>query len=89
MAAIQDHDYLRLCAEIASCLSISQASARRRVELAAARDGVRDLEARKAMARQLLAEAQNARDTPEEADGSGLDALLVASPEDEHFMLED
>jgi hypothetical protein len=86
MAAIQDHDYLRLCAELASCLSISQASARRRVELAAARDGVRDLEARKAMARQLLAEARHA---PSEADPSGLDALLVASPGDEHFMLED
>ena len=89
MAAIQDHDYLRLCAELASCLSISQASARRRVELAAARDGVRDLEARKAMANQLLAEARNARDTPSEGGGSGLDALLEASPEDEHFMLED
>ena len=59
------------------------------MELAAARDGVRDLEARKAMASQLLAEARNARDTPSEGGGSGLDALLEASPEDEHFMLED
>lgn len=89
MAAIQDHDYLRLCAELASCLSISQASARRRVEQAAARNGVRDLEARKAMANQLLTAAKEARQSPSAADGVDLDALLAASPEDQHFMLED
>ena len=44
MAAIQDRDYLRLCAELASLLSISQASARRRVDQQAAKDGARDVE---------------------------------------------
>ena len=58
MAAIQDRDYLRLCAELASLLSISQASARRRVDQQAARDGARDVESRRAMAQKLLDEAR-------------------------------
>ena len=39
MAGIQDHDYLRLCADLARRLGVSQAAARRRVEMAAAKAG--------------------------------------------------
>ena len=87
MAAIQDRDYLRLCAELASLLSISQASARRRVDQKAAQDGARDLERRKAVAANLLeaAKAEQARGSA----SSNLDTLLKAEPKDEHFMLED
>ena len=88
MAGIQDHDYLRVCAEIARCLGVSQSAARRRVEMAAAKEGLRDLEARKRIAEQLLSETR----AEQSADGStsaGLDALLAARPEDENFMLED
>ena len=44
MAAIQDQTYVKLCAQLASRLSISLASARRQVEQAAAREGHRDVE---------------------------------------------
>jgi len=84
MAAIQDHNYLRLCAELASCLSISQSAARRRVEHEAARSGARDLQTRLQMASNLLAQAQN-----EASPGEALDQLLEAQPIDQHFMLED
>lgn len=87
MASIQDHDYLRLCAELARCLGISQAAARRQVEMAAAKEGLRDVEARKRIAQQLLEDTRQ-----EQRDGSrtsGLDALLAARPEEENFMLED
>ena len=87
MAAIQDRDYQRLCAELASLLSISQASARRRVDQKAAQDGARDLETRKAVAANLL-EAAKAEQAKGSA-GSNLDTLLEAEPMDEHFMLED
>jgi hypothetical protein len=87
MAGIQDHDYLRLCAELARCLGISQSSARRRVELAAAREGLRDMEARKRIAAELL--EQNSTDQGGEDAAANLDSLLAASPEDENFMLED
>ncbi len=89
MPAIQDHDYLRLCAELATELGISQSSARRRVELAANKTGVKDLNARKALATTLLEEAQNERKKGEHDQGKVLDRLLEAEPLDEKFMLED
>ena len=54
MAAIQDSTFVKLCAQLASRLSISLASARRRVDQAAAREGKRDLEGRRAMAQSML-----------------------------------
>ena len=87
MAAIQDRDYLRLCAELASLLSISQASARRRVDQQAAQDGARDVESRKAVATSLLEAAKTQQG--QRSAGKNLDTLLEADPNDEHFMLED
>jgi hypothetical protein len=89
MPAIQDHDYLRLCAELATELGISQSSARRRVELAASKIGVKDLMSRKEVATTLLADAQNERSQGEHDQGQVLDRLLEAEPLDEKFMLED
>ena len=84
MPAIQDHNYLRLCAELASCLSISQSAARRRVEHEAARSGAKDLMARLQVAANLLEQAKK-----EATSGEALDQLLEAQPIDQHFMLED
>ena len=89
MSAIQDHDYLRLCAELATQLGISQSSARRRVELAANQTGAKDLTSRKEVATTLLADAQNERSKGEHDQGQVLDRLLEAEPLDEKFMLED
>ena len=87
MAAIQDRDYLRLCAELASVLSISQASARRRVDQQAAQGGARDVESRKAVATSLLEAAKTQQG--QRSAGKNLDTLLEADSKDEHFMLED
>ena len=89
MPAIQDHGYLRLCAELGSQLGISQSSARRRVELAASKTGAKDLASRKEVATTLLAEAKNERSKAEDDRGQVLDRLLEAEPLDEKFMLED
>lgn len=89
MPAIQDHDYLRLCAELATELGISQSSVRRRVELAASKIGAKDLMSRKEVATTLLADAQNERSQGEHDQGQVLDRLLEAEPLDEKFMLED
>ena len=89
MSAIQDHDYLRLCAELATQLGISQSSARRRVELAANKTGAEDLMSRKEVATTLLADVQNERSKGEHDQGQVLDRLLEAEPLDEKFMLED
>ncbi|HGY5544524.1 MAG: hypothetical protein AB8A71_02215 [Prochlorococcus sp.] len=89
MAAIQDHAFVKLCAELASCLSISLASARRQVDLAASREGVKDLEARITIAKRLLEEARSRRREGKGAPGNQLDQLLKAVAEDENFMTED
>ena len=89
MPAIQDHDYLRLCAELATQLGISQSSARRRVELAANKVGAKDLTSRKEVATTLLADAQNERAKGEHDQGQVLDHLLEAEPLDQKFMVED
>jgi hypothetical protein len=89
MPAIQDHDYLRLCAELATQLGISQSSARRRIELAANKKGAKDLTCRKQVATTLLKEAQNERSKGDHDQGQVLDRLLEAEPLDEKFMLED
>ena len=88
MAAIQDTAYVKLCAQLASRLSISLASARRRVDQAAAKEGRRDLEGRRAMAQSLI----DSLDSDAEADSNSperLNALLSASEGDINFMLED
>ena len=85
MAAIQDSAYVKLCAQLASRLSISLASARRQVDQAAAREGKRDLEGRRAMAQSMLA----ALESDDEGSADRLTALLSSSEGDGNFILED
>ena len=89
MAPIEDHVYMRSCAELASCLSISLSSARRRVELVAAKEGVRDLNSRKAIAEELLLKVRSNSEHGGNTAGANLDQLLEALAEDENFMVED
>ena len=85
MASIQDSTYVKLCAQLASRLSISLASARRRVDQAAAQDGKRDIEGRRAMAQTLL----DALDGSDQDSAERLTSLLSSSEGDGNFILED
>lgn len=85
MAAIQDSEYVKLCAQLASRLSISLASARRQVDQAAAREGKRDLEGRRAMAQSMLTDLES----NDEGSVERLNALLSSSEGDGNFILED
>ncbi len=89
MPPIEDHAYLKICSQLASLLSISIASARRQVEISAARDGVRDIAGRKAIAESLLQEVRSREANRDTSSGERLDQLLEALAEDENFMLED
>ena len=80
---------MKLCAELASRLSISLASARRKVELVAAQDSVKDLNARKLIAERLLNEAYARNNSEEISPSAQLDDLLEALAEEENFMVED
>ncbi len=87
--ALEDHDYLKICAQLASCLSISIASARRQVDLAAAKQGIRDLLGRKAIAESLLQKAIAREKNDGIASAAQFDELLAALAHEENFMVED
>ncbi len=89
MPGIEDHAYLKVCAELASLLSISIASARRRVDLVASREGVRDPLARKAIAEKLLIEARSMNKSGGVSQAQEFDQLLEALAEEDNFMIED
>ena len=89
MPLIEDHHYLKICAQLASSLSISIAAARRKVEVAAAKEGKKDLHSRKEIAQKIL--DQTIEDDKEHSDSvsASFDQLLKALKEEENFMLED
>ena len=89
MAAIQDQNYVKLCAQLATRLSISLASARRRVDQAAAREGRRDVEGRRAMAQSLLDALDNDSDESNADNSERLNSLLSVSEGDGNFIIED
>ena len=89
MPLIEDHHYLKICAQLASALSISIAAARRKVEVAAAKEGKKDLQSRKEIAQKIL--DQTIEDDKQNTDSASasFDQLLKAFKEEENFMLED
>ena len=90
MPKIEDHSYLKVCAKLASCLSISLSSARRKVELEMATQGKKGLDERKDIADQLLQAALlNSENEKKAGAANQLDELLKVLTEDENFMIED
>ena len=81
MAAIQDAEYVKLCAQLASALSISLASARRQVDQAAAKEGKRDIVVAGLGVAGLPGSNRSAAGNPGRPAG--------ASERDANFMLED
>ena len=85
MAGIPDRNYNAACGRLASRLGISLAAARRRVDIRAARESLRDTSERIALAETMLAETE----------GSGVDnaamltAMLQALSSEDNFMTED
>ena len=89
MPLIEDHHYLKICAQLASSLSISIAAARRKVEVVAAKEGKKDLQSRKVIAHKILDQSIE-DDTKQSLSASAsFDQLLKALKEEENFMLED
>ena len=80
---------MKLCAELANRLSISLASARRKVELVAAKDAVKDLNARKLIVERLIDEAHRQNNSEDGSASAQLDELLEALAEEKNFMVED
>ena len=89
MPLIEDHQYLKTCAQLASFLSISIAAARRKVEVAAAKEGKKDLQSRKEIAQKILELTLHENQKQSLSSSASFDNLLKALKEEENFMLED
>ena len=89
MPLIEDHHYLKICAQLASSLSISISAARRKVEVVAAKEGKKDLESRKEIAQKILEQTLNEDENQSLSASASFDQLLKALKEEENFMLED
>ena len=89
MPLIEDHHYLKICAQLASSLSISIAAARRKVEVAAAKAGKKDLQSRKEIAQKILDQINDQDAKQSKSASASFDQLLKALKEEENFMLED
>ena len=85
MAAPQDKDYVTACARLATALSISIAAARRKVDLVASREGVRDNGGRTLIAQRLLLESQGVSGQSRQL----LDVLLEAVKEEANYIGDD
>ena len=89
MPLIEDHHYLKICAQLASSLSISISAARRKVEVAAAKEGKKDLQSRKEIAQKILDQIIEQDGNQSQSASASFDQLLKALKEEENFMLED
>ena len=89
MPLIEDHHYLKICAQLASSLSISIAAARRKVEVAAAKEGINDLQSRKEIAQKILDHISEEDKKQSNSVSASFAQLLKALKEEENFMLED
>ena len=89
MPLIEDHHYLKICAQLASSLSISIAAARRKVEVEAAKEGKKDLQSRKELAQKILDQVLDEDKKESYSASASFDELLKALKEEENFMIED
>jgi hypothetical protein len=85
MAGISDRAFTTACGRLATLLGVSLASARRKVDIRAAREGIRDSAGKLALAEQMLAEVQ----TSGHDNHTLLTSLLEAVGSDVNFMVED
>jgi len=85
MAGIPDRDYNAACGRLASRLGISLAAARRRVDIRAAQESLRDTPDRIALAERMLAEAEASNVD----NAARLTAMLQTVGNDDNFMIED
>ena len=85
MAAPTNHAYAAACGQLATLLNISLASARRRVDLRAAQEGLRAIDAKIELAERLTEEAR----AGSAEHGLLLDSLLEAVQSEANFLDED
>tara|TARA_B100000700_G_C15037694_1_gene853597 strand:- start:1622 stop:1891 length:270 start_codon:yes stop_codon:yes gene_type:complete len=89
MPFIEDHSYTKLCSELARILSISIASAKRKVEIIAMKEGKKDIAEKKSIVQELIKKYDLSSSNKKKSSASQLDQLLEVVSEDDNFMVED
>ena len=88
MYPINDKEYLKTCAEIASFMSISISSAKRKVEIEIAKQGLKTIEEKRKVAKDYL----NSINIDKERGHSRVelfDELMESLEGDDNFLVED
>tara|TARA_Y100000589_G_scaffold22258_1_gene18500 strand:- start:7886 stop:8152 length:267 start_codon:yes stop_codon:yes gene_type:complete len=88
MYPISDREFLKICANIASTMSISLASAKKKVEIEISKKGSKTIEEKRKIANNILLTCQKSN-----IDGSGsgklFDELMASLESDDNFLVED
>ena len=88
MYPISDREYLKICAQIARSMSISLASAKKKVEYKITQKGVKSIEHKREIAMELLNQCKR-----DNRSGQGsikiLDDLMESLGNEDNFMIED
>ena len=88
MYPINDREYLKICASIASEMSISLSSAKKKVEIQISRKGLKTIEEKRKIAENVLILCKE-----ENSKGSGsaklFDELMESLNNDDNFLVED
>ena len=88
MYPINDRQYLAICSEIAKLLSVSLASAKKKVEIQIAKKGSKTLEEKRKVAQELLKTYQ--KDDGDKLSSSKiLDKLMSTLENEDNFITED
>ena len=88
MYPINDKEYLKKCAEIATLMSISLSSAKKKVEIQIAKKGCKTIDEKKEVAKQILLFCKK-----EKSQGVNtiqiFDELMKSLDSDDNFLVED
>jgi len=88
MYPINDHEYLKICAKIASEMSISLSSAKKKVEIQISKQNLKTIEEKRQIASDVLEFCKK-----ENSQGGGsvqlFDELMESLNNDDNFLVED
>ena len=88
MYPINDRQYLKTCAEIAKLMSISLASAKKKVEIEIAKQGSKTINEKRQVAQDLLAKCEKNEDN-KLSSSKILDKLMESLNNEDNFLTED
>ena len=88
MYPINDHQYLKICSEIAKLMSVSLSSAKKKVEIQIAKKGSKTIEEKRKVAKDLL-RACKKNDGNQLSSSKILDKLMSTIENEDNFLTED